>query len=233
MTMRRISVGLLALALSLVFVGPALAASKEDAAKKVRAAIRVLEYIDKEIEPSDREVQMKLLKKARAVAIFPGMIKAGFILGGSGGTGLIMARNKDGWGPPAFYQIGGASVGLQIGISSSDLLLVIMTDNGLKGILKGHAKLGVGASIAAGPVGRDARAATSDPGKGADIYSFSRTKGAFAGVSLEGAGMEFEADTTKNYYGKALTLEQVISGKGVPMQPDAKRLIQTLTHYTK
>lgn len=231
MTTRKTQIAILALGLAVLWAMPAMASEKKDAEEKIKAAMAVLRHIDKE-QPEDRKVQIKLLKQARAVAIFPGMIKAGFIVGGTGGTGVLLARNKDGsWSPPAFLKIAGASVGLQIGVQSTDLMLVIMNQAGLQGIIKQNAKLGVDASVAAGPVGRRASAGVTGVSKKADVFSFSRSKGAFTGVSLEGAGLEFAASLNKAYYGRAVTLTQVLAGKGIKAPASAGKLISVLKKY--
>jgi lipid-binding SYLF domain-containing protein len=170
-------------------VVPALAGEKDDAILKVDEASVV---VQKMIGAEDKGVARSLLKKAKAVAIFPSVFKAGFIIGGQGGTGVILARSKDGsWSGPAFYTMAGASVGLQIGASSTDFMMMIMTANGLKGILEGHAKLGGDATVAAGPVGRSATGGSTFAGKDSDIYSYSMSapgvrQGAHQGLLRQG-----------------------------------------------
>lgn len=217
--------------LAALAVVPALAGEKDDAVLKVDEASVV---VQKMMGAEDKGVARDLLKKAKAVAIFPGVFKAGFIIGGQGGTGLILSRTKDGsWTGPAFYTMAGASVGLQIGASSTDFMMMIMTANGLKGILKGHAKLGGDATVAAGPVGRSATGGSTFAGKDSDIYSYSMSAGAFAGVSLDGAGLEFDKERTKAYYGKAFTAEQILEEHKAPVPESAKKLIQMLDKYDK
>jgi lipid-binding SYLF domain-containing protein len=209
----------------------AFAGTKDEAILKVDEASVV---VQKMMAAEDKGVARDLLKKAKAVAIFPGVFKAGFIIGGQGGSGVILARAKDGsWSGPAFYSIAGASVGLQIGASSTDFMMMIMTSNGLKGILKGHAKLGGDASVAAGPVGRTASGGSTFAGKDSDIYSYSMSAGAFAGVSLEGAGLEFDKERTKAYYGKVFTAEQILLEDMAPKPVSAMKLIQQLNKYAK
>ncbi len=207
------------------------------AGEKDKAVLKVDEssvVVMKMMGAEDKAVARDLLKKAKAVAIFPGVLKAGFIVGGEGGTGVILARTKNGsWTGPAFYTIAAASVGLQIGASSTDFMMMVMTKNGLKGILKGHAKLGGDASVAAGPVGRSASGGSTFAGKDSDIYSYSMTAGAFAGVALNGAGLEFDAERTKAYYGKALTAEQILVQNKAPKPGSAMKLIQQLDKYDK
>lgn len=212
-------------------VVPALAGEKDDAILKVDEASVV---VQKMIGAEDKGVARSLLKKAKAVAIFPSVFKAGFIIGGQGGTGVILARSKDGsWSGPAFYTMAGASVGLQIGASSTDFMMMIMTANGLKGILEGHAKLGGDATVAAGPVGRSATGGSTFAGKDSDIYSYSMSAGAFAGVSLDGAGLEFDKARTKAFYGKAYTAKQILVEHKAAIPGSAKKLIAQLDKYGK
>ncbi len=212
-------------------VGPALAGSKDEAILKVDEASVV---VQKMMTAEDKGVARDLLKKAKAIAIFPSVFKAGFIIGGQGGTGLILARAKNGaWTGPAFYTMAGASVGLQIGASSTDFMMMIMSANGLKGILKGHAKLGGDASVAAGPVGRSASGGSTFAGKDSDIYSYSMSAGAFAGVSLDGAGLEFDKKRTEAYYGKPYSAKQILVENKAPVPESAKKLIKQLNSYAK
>jgi lipid-binding SYLF domain-containing protein len=143
------------------------------------------------------EIPAKLLADAQGVAIIPNVIKAGFIFGGRGGTGVVYGRNKDGsWGDPVFVHLGGASVGFQVGVESTDVVLVFRDRKSLDRILDGKGKvtLGADAAIAAGPVGRQAAAAT-DAKLQAEIWSYSRSRGLFAGVSLDGAAIVNDRDT--------------------------------------
>lgn len=209
---------------------PAMADSKEKAEIRLLEAAQIIKKIMSE---EGGGIPPILLKRAKAVGIFPGMIKGGFILGASAGWGVIIARLPDGrWSAPAFYEMGGGSIGLQIGAQSVDLILVFPTQQGLQGVLQNNVRLGANMSVAAGPVGRDAGAALTGASVRADVYSYSRTKGVFAGVSLEGVGMALDVSTTRNFYGQAYTAQQLLSGK-VPVPAEAKRLIDTLDHYTK
>lgn len=203
---------------------------------KAQAEIRLLEaaqIIDQIMSEEGGGIPPALLKKAKAVGIFPGMLKGGFIIGASAGWGVVLSRLADGsWSAPAFYEMGGGSVGLQIGAQSVDLILVFPTQRGLQGVLSNNARFGANMSVAAGPVGRDAGASLSGASFNADVYSYSRTKGLFAGVSLEGVGMALDQETTQNFYGKAYSTTQLLSGQ-VPPPPEAKRLIDTLNRYAR
>ncbi|MEW5912316.1 MAG: lipid-binding SYLF domain-containing protein [Thermodesulfobacteriota bacterium] len=226
---RKALVILAALALLSVAL-PALAMDKFEAELKVEEArISFLKFM----QSPDANTAKWLLKRCQAVALFPGMVKAGFVVGGKYGTGVILKRQADGsWSAPAFFIIGGASIGFQIGAESMDLFMVIMTNKGLQAVLKNQAKFGVDASVAAGPVGRNAEAAIAGLSTKSDLYSYSRAKGAFAGATLSGAGIEFDKDTAKAYYGKAVTAQSIFAGK-VKAPANAQKLMQELTKYGK
>jgi len=209
---------------------PALAMDRFEADLKVEEArISFLKFM----QSPDANTAKWLLKRCEAVALFPGMVKAGFVIGGKYGTGVILKRQANGtWSPPAFFIIGGASVGFQIGAESMDLFMVIMTDRGLHAVLKNQAKFGVDASVAAGPVGRNAEASIAGLSTKADLYSYSRAKGAFAGASLSGAGIEFDKATAKAYYGKPETVQAIFAGK-VKAPANAQKLMNEVAKYAK
>lgn len=174
------------------------ASAQHNPAGTIRTSSEVLESIQsiplKCIPPS-------LLADAQGIAIIPNVVKGGFVIGGRLGHGLVLSRNPDGsWDGPAFVTLGGASVGLQAGIQSTDVILVFKTRTSLDRVLKGKNKitLGADAAVAAGPVGRQAEAAT-DGRLTAEIYSYSRSRGLFAGVSLEGAAIVYDNDANQAY----------------------------------
>lgn len=154
-----------------------------DAARHASDAAKVFNEI---MGTPDRGIPRDLLSKAEAVAVFPGVVKAAFIIGGRGGQGVISRRIKGGWSAPAFFNIGGGSVGFQIGASKTDYVLLIMNEAGVRGLMEDKFEMGGAAAVAAGPVGRTA-AATTNATLDAGILTYSRSKGLFAGVSLEGA----------------------------------------------
>ena len=164
------------------------------------------------------------IKRARAVFIVPQLLKAGFIFGGSGGSGALLARDvKTGkWSYPAFYTMGAASFGFQAGAQASEVVLMVMTEKGLNAMLSTSAKLGADMSVAAGPVGAGASAAT------ADVLAFSRTKGVFAGVSVEGSVIKTRDGWNQEYYGKPVTAVDILIRRNVK-NPQADKLIQTVT----
>jgi lipid-binding SYLF domain-containing protein len=191
---------LLTLAAALAWValagGPLTA--QDHAAGTLRASLDVLEALQ---AVPERGVPPVLLADAQGVAVIPNVIKAGFVVGGRGGHGVVLTREPDGtWGRPAFVTLGGASVGLQAGIQSTDVVLVFKTRSGLDRVLRGKGKLTLGAdvAVAAGPIGRQAEAAT-DGRLRAEIYSYSRSRGLFAGVSLEGAAINYDYDVNQAF----------------------------------
>lgn len=170
---------------------------QKEASKKAADAARVFEQI---MDAPDRSIPKEFLDKAEAVAVFPGMLKAGFVVGGRGGSGLISRRVTGGWSAPAFFKMGGASVGPQIGAAKTDLVLLFMNDDALKGLLEDKLEIGGEASAAAGPVGRTAAASTNltlDAG----ILSYSRSKGLFAGLELKGAVINPDNNLNEALYG--------------------------------
>ena len=212
--------------------GSALAKDKTEADLTLKEAALVLERI---MTQGDNSIPTDLLRRAKAVAIFPGMFKAGFIVGGTYGTGIVCVRNPEGgFSAPAFYDMGGASVGFQIGGESVDLVLVVMKQRGLDGLMKNQVKFGADVAVAAGPVGRRGEAAVSGASPHADIYSYSLAKGLFAGVSLEGTGMGFDAETNQNYYGgKPSASSVLLEGQVAPTTPAARNVMQTLDRLAK
>src|SRR5436305_14579380 len=154
---------------------------QKDASKKSENASRVFEQI---MGAPDRSIPRDLLDRAEAVAVFPGVIKAGFIVGGRGGSGVISRRVANGWSAPAFFDLAGGSIGLQIGASSTDFILLFMNENAVESLLGDKFEIGGEGSAAAGPVGRSASAST-DVRMNAQILSYSRSRGAFAGLRSE------------------------------------------------
>ena len=181
----------------------------------------------------DQSIPEELLAKCKAIAIYPSVLKAGFIIGGRFGKGVVLKKDeKTGkWGPVAFSTIGGGSWGLQIGGSATDLILVIMNERGMNGLLSNNFTLGADAAVAAGPVGRNSEAAT-DLSLRAGIVSYSRSRGLFAGMALDGAVMTQDNNSNTAYYGKPLTSKDILLGGAVQIQPSSKELTQALDEYS-
>jgi len=198
------------LAIGAALLLPAMAVHAEDP-PLVRAsnAVRVLGEI---MQAPDKAIPTDLLREAKAIAVIPDMIKAGFIFGGRRGEGLISVKTRDGtWSNPSFITMTGGSVGFQAGVSSTDVILVFRTQRGVDSIVNGKFTLGADASAAAGPVGRTASAATDGQLK-AEIYSYSRTRGLFAGVALDGSALRIDYDANAAIYGPGITPRRVFEG---------------------
>jgi len=169
-----------------------------------------------------------LIKKAHAVLIVPSLLKGAFIVGASGGSGVLLVRDteKGSWSDPAFYTLGGASFGLQIGGQSSEVILLAMTDRGERSFLGNSFKLGADAGIAAGPVGMGASAATAN--LSADILSFSRSKGLYGGISLDGAVVAVRNSLNRAYYGKEVSPAEILVSRAVT-NPKAATLTELVS----
>lgn len=169
------------------------------------------DLINKMAAESDADALGSVIKSGKGVAIFPAVTKAGLGIGGQTGEGLVFLRNgKGGWTGPAYMGISGASIGFQIGVQSVGLVLVITNEDGLRAFTGGNSfKLGADVAIAAGPVGRDASAATDGRAK-ASIYSYSMSKGLFAGVSVEGSVINQNRDANKAYWGRDMSAENAL-----------------------
>ncbi len=180
----------------------------------------------------DRSIPQSLLDNAPCVVIVPGLKKGAFLVGGKYGKGFAVCRaaSGEGWGPPAAIRIEGGSFGLQIGFASSDVVLLIMNEGGMRRLAKSKFTIGGEATAAAGPVGRNTTAQT-DAMMTAEILSWSRSKGVFAGVSLDGATLRNDLDENQAMYGKAWTSKQILNS-GLKPPAAASRLISTLTKYS-
>lgn len=214
-------------ALSVAFLPtPVPAASKSDSQERLDNAVEVLGEITNIPEEG---IPPSLLRNAKGLIIIPHMVKAGFIVGANRGKGIMVHRLPGGgWSNPAFCTITGGSVGLQIGGQATDLVMVVNSEKGFQALLSDNFKFGGNASVAAGPVGRDASAATDAKLK-ADIYSYSRSKGVFAGVSLEGAGLTSDDDANTAFYGKPADRKKLLSAQDKPYP--APRLLEILKKY--
>ncbi|NIS63030.1 MAG: hypothetical protein GTO13_20745 [Proteobacteria bacterium] len=201
--------------------------SKEVA--RVEAAIRVLEGI---MGIRERFIPPSLLGKAYGFAVIPRTITGGFIVGGRHGRGILVVRHKEsGWSNPSFIVLYGGGIGLQIGAQSSDLILVFRSSKSIDAIMKTESTLGAKASIAAGPVGRHVEVGTDLEFK-AEIYSYSRSRGMFAGVSLEGATLEIDDRANEAFYGEeGIAARDIFTRKGILVPAVANRFKQVLAEY--
>ena len=178
----------------------------DNEAKRVRDGAAVFGEI---MSAEDKAIPNAILGKAAGIAIFPNTVKAGFVFGGVRGRGLLSARGPSGWSAPAFLTLTGGSFGLQIGGQATDIILVINDQRGLENLVSNQFKIGADASAAAGPVGRDAQAAT-DLQLRAQILSYSRARGLFAGITVNGSTIRQDLDANQRFYGKRLTTRQIV-----------------------
>jgi lipid-binding SYLF domain-containing protein len=187
--------------------------SKESkATDRVQAAAQVLNEIQ---SAPDSGIPQNILSKAECVAVVPSMLKGGFIVGGKYGHGLASCCNTKGWSAPAFFTITGGSFGFQAGGQAVDLVMLIMNNDGMQRLLSSQVALGADASVAAGPVGRHAEGNT-DWKMRAQVLTYSRTRGVFAGVSLNGAVMKQDKDSTREFYGHMVTFKASLTGEVEP-----------------
>ena len=210
--MRRLAV----LLLSLTLASTAVAGPTEDA--RAQNALRVLNDIQRIPESA---IPDKLLDEARAIVIVPDTLKIGLVLGGRRGHGVVSVKNPDGtWSNPAFVSLTGGSIGFQAGVQSSDVVLVFTSERGLESIVNGKITLGADAGIAAGPVGRNTALAT-DGNLKAEIWSWSRARGLFAGVALDGAVLSIDDDANQAVYGAGTTPRMIFEGRTAQPASDA------------
>ena len=189
------------------------------------------DIIEKTVKLPEKGIPPALLRNAQGIAVIPGVIKAGFVIGGSYGRGVLTVRNEDNqWSDPVFIKLAAGSVGWQIGAQSTDVVLVFKTHRSVEGLLHGKFTLGGDASVAAGPVGRQGEAATDVKLK-AEIYSYSRSRGLFAGISLQGADLDIDHDANRAFYGKGTTTHDIREGK-VPLPPAAVRFVKAVRQAT-
>src|SRR5271163_3670757 len=211
--------GLAAIALT------AYAANKEQ--KRLESCGTVLH----EVLNTPENVPQSVMDKAECVVVFPGVLKAAFVVGASYGRGAMVCRTgehfRGPWGAPAMMALEGGSIGFQIGGEATDLVLLVMNDRGASSILSSRVKLGGDASVAAGPVGRDASANT-DAYMRAEILSYSRTRGIFAGVSLEGSTLRPDDDASADVYGHKVTAREIVMDGAVRIPRSGRHLVNVL-----
>jgi lipid-binding SYLF domain-containing protein len=212
----------------LAFAAPRPAAAADEIAR-AGEAVRVLEEI---MRAPDRRLPDALLRDAEAVAVIPDVVKAGFVVGGRFGRGLVAVRAADGtWSNPSFVRITGGSVGFQAGVQSTDVVLVFRTRRGVDSVVNGKFTLGADAAIAAGPVGRNANASTDAQLK-AEIYSYSRSRGLFAGVALDGAVLAIDHDANEAVFGANVTPRRIFEGGAGPAPDAVVRFRDALEEFT-
>jgi lipid-binding SYLF domain-containing protein len=208
-----------------------LSAQSSDETRRINDSVLVLQEI---MAAGDKAVPQGIMEKAAGIAVFPSLLKGGFVVGGQRGHGVLSVRNKkDGtWSAPAFLTITGGSIGAQIGGQAIDLILVVQNDRGLEQLVKNQFKVGAEAGVAAGPVGREAAAAT-DIQMRAQILSYSRARGLFAGITLNGATIRQDRDANERFYGTAYRTGQIVfDGLGGSPAP-AATWREALAKYAK
>ncbi len=196
---------------------------REAATDRLDKAAEVLHQI---MAAGDKGIPEEVLEHAKCVAVVPHMVKGGFVFGAEGGRGVATCRTDHGWSAPGFFSIEGGSWGLQIGVEGIDLVMIIQNDQGMEHLLNSKFKVGADASAAAGPVGRHASADT-DWKMNAEILTYSRAKGVFAGLTLNGAAVHEDRDSMTAVYSSDVTERQVLTGK-VPPPPSAHAFLQAV-----
>ena len=183
--------------------------AQEDTVDRLQNSVDVLHAI---MSTPDKGIPEEVLSNAKCILVVPDLIKGGFIFGGKHGRGVATCRTAEGWSAPAFVSVGGGSWGLQIGVEGVDLVMLIMNDRGFQHLLSSKFELTGEGSVAAGPVGRHASAGT-DWKMNTEVLTYSRSKGVFAGLTLEGAVLEQDDDSTRAIYGKDMEFRHILSGK--------------------
>ena len=198
------------------------------AVDRAQAAADVLNEIE---SAPDSGIPQEVLGKAECVAVVPSMLKGGFIVGGKYGRGLASCRTPKGWSAPAFFMIGGGSVGFQIGGQAVDLVMLVMNNDGMQHLLSSQFALGADASVAAGPVGRHAEGNT-DWKLRAQVLTYSRARGVFAGVALNGARINQDKNSTREFYGHMVTTKASLTGEIEP-PAEAHAFLSTLAKWAQ
>jgi len=204
-TMSLLLMGVMGMFGTYAFAGSA----REDSVDRLQRSVLVLRAI---MSTPDKGIPEEVLSGAKCIVVVPDLIKGGFVFGGKHGRGVATCRTAAGWSAPAFVSVGGGSWGLQIGIEDVDLVMLVMNDHGLQHLLSSKFELTGEGSVAAGPVGRHASAGT-DWKMNTEMLTYSRSKGIFAGLTLEGAVVEQDNDSTQAIYGKHMMFRSILSGK--------------------
>jgi lipid-binding SYLF domain-containing protein len=206
-------------------------ASSAFAANKEQERLENSGTVMQEVMSIPDNIPQELLEKAECIVVFPSVLKAAFVLGGSYGRGAMVCRTgahfNGPWGAPAMYALEGGSIGFQLGGQATDLILLVMNERGASSILDSKVKLGADASVAAGPKGRDASADT-DAYLRAEILSYSRSRGLFAGISLEGSTLRPDNDASADVYGRKITAREIVLGGKASIPKSGQHLVRVL-----
>ncbi len=218
---------IVSICLSFLLTATAFAASsREDLQARVDSSKIVLDQI---MSAQDKTIPSNILRSATCVAVVPGMIKGAFVFGAQYGQGVVTCRTGHGWSAPVFIRMAGGSFGFQIGGQATDLVLVAVNNRGMQDLLKNKFKIGADASAAAGPVGRAGQAST-DWKMNAELLSYSRNKGIFAGIDLDGTSVSQNQDDTTTYYGTPHGFDSILKGD-VAVPPGAVPFVRDVAHY--
>lgn len=211
----------------LLFAVTSLASDRTNEIDRLQSAATILDEI---MAAPDKGIPEEIIGSAKCIAIVPSMLKGGFVVGGSYGKGVASCRTEKGWSAPAFFNMEGGSFGLQIGGQAVDVIMLIMNDNGMRNLLSSKFKLGADASVAAGPVGRHAEGMT-DWKMRAQVLTYSRARGAFAGLTINGAVIRQNRDDTRAFYGRMVPFRTLLLGNLPTMPQDAQPWLTTLNKY--
>jgi lipid-binding SYLF domain-containing protein len=224
--MKKFVAPILALCLGFLIPGSAFAASShEDLQDRIDAAKVVLDQI---LGTPDNSIPLNILQQATCVGVIPSLKKGAFIVGAEYGQGVVTCRTGHGWSAPVFIRLAGGSFGFQIGGQATDLVLVAVNDHGFQDLLKSKFKIGGDVAASAGPVGRNSQAAT-DWKMNAELLTYSRSKGLFAGIDLNGASVSQNVDDTNVFYGEPHGFRSILKGE-VPVPAGAETFVKTVAH---
>jgi len=215
-------------AVVLVFATIASASVNEKERTRINDAVAVLNDLR---STPDKDIPQGLWDRADCVAVFPSVKKAAFVVGGEYGKGLMSCRTQGGWSAPSFMTLGKGSVGFQIGGESVDLVLLVMNKNGMDKLLNNKVSLGTDVSVAAGPIGRDARAATDAQMK-AEILSYSRSQGIFAGLDVSGGELKPDGDANRDLYDRQVEARAILTDRSLSVPAEAKPFEAALSHFS-
>jgi SH3 domain-containing YSC84-like protein 1 len=215
------------LMITFVICGFAFADERSDDLERVQGAATVLDEI---MSARDKGIPEEILGSAKCVAVVPSMLKGAFIVGVNRGKGIASCRTANGWSAPAFFVIEGGSFGFQIGGQAVDLIMLVMNENGMRNLLESKFKLGADASVAAGPVGRQTEGMT-DWKMRAEVLTYSRARGVFAGISLNGASIRQHKDDTRAFYGRMVPFRTLLVGNLNPVPKEADPWLAALRKY--
>lgn len=212
-------------AIAFVTARPVVVRGETSENERIQKSVETLQEL---VKTPDDGIPEYILKRAEAIVVIPQLVKGGFVVGAEHGKGVMSIRTANGWSNPTFVQITGGSVGWQIGVQSTSLVLLVMNRDGVQDLLDSEFKIGADASVAAGPVGRSAEAST-DAKMGAKILAYSRSKGLFAGLSLQGSALKDDKDANKDFYGHTMNAEQVFEMKDMKVPASVKAWDSALT----